>query len=183
MTSFALPPIEDLDVEDLRLLPKGYRYELHDGNLLIMTPSTYWHKLMAQRLFLLLHGAGHLAIQDPGVKSGRPRDCRLPDVGVVSELPPRTASYSNLPGSAFSLIVEVVSENSLNGEYTDKAHWYARQGIPEYWIAELTGERADDDAKVLVHHLRTSADGTPTYTLERTLLLSELEAEYRAADA
>jgi hypothetical protein len=54
----------------------------------------------------------------------RPRDCRFADVGVVVE-PPRPDSHPNLPGSAYLVVAEVVSPNSLNGEYTHKLDWYA----------------------------------------------------------
>jgi Uma2 family endonuclease len=172
------PKIEDLDVEDLLSLPEGYRYELHGGNLVVMTPSTYWHKLMAGRLYLLLHTAGLLVLQDPGVLGGRPRDNRLPDLGVVNELPPRPSSYSNLPGSAFQLVIEIVSANSPNGEYTDKMDWYAERGIPEYWIVEQLPDGLDDDADVLIFRLAESGPKRE-YSRERTLLLSELETEYR----
>jgi Uma2 family endonuclease len=179
MTGLNLPPIEDIDVEDLPALPEGYRYELHEGNLFIMTPSTFWHKAMALRLTLMLHAAGLNVFQDPGVLGDRPRDSRLPDLGVVDVLPPGLASYSNLPGSAYRLVVEIVSENSQNGEYTEKMAWYAKRGIPEYWIVDQAPERPDDDALVLVHTLSTSV-GEPAYVCDRELLLSELEAEYRA---
>lgn len=179
MTSLNLPPIESLDVEDLLTLPEGYRYELREGNLVIMTPSTFWHKAMARRLLLMLHAAGLDVFQDPGVLGDRPRDCRLPDLGVVDVLPPGLASYSNLPGTAYRLVVEIVSENSLNGEYTDKMDWYARRGISEYWIVDQAPDRPDADALVHIHRLQPS-DGPVAYVCERTLLLSELEAEYRA---
>lgn len=180
MTSLYLPPIEDIDVEDLLTLPEGYRYELREGNLVIMTPSTFWHKKIVRRLFLMLHTAGLDAFQDPGVLGDRLRDCRLPDLGVVDgELPPGTASYSNLPGSAYRLVVEVVSENSRNGEYTDKVEWYAERGIPEYWIVERAPDRSDGDALVQIFCLMQSGV-EPEYVLERSLLLSELETEYGA---
>ena len=179
MTSLHLPPIESIDVEDLLTLPEGYRYELHEGNLVIMTPSTFWHKAMARRLLLMLHAAGLQAFQDPGVLGERPRDCRLPDLGVVDVLPPRPASYSNLPGSAYRLVIEIVSENSQNGEYTDKMAWYAQRGIPEYWIVDQAPGRLDDDALVLIH-TQSRSHGKPVYVCERELLLSELETEYRA---
>ena len=179
MTAFNLPPVGELDVEDLLTLPEGYRYELHEGNLVIVTPATFWHKIMTQRLVDLLRAVGQNAIQDPGVLGDRPRDCRLPDVGVVTELPPAKRSYSNLPGSAYSLVAEVVSPNSLNGEYTDKMDWYAQRGIPQYWIADQTpAGGSDDDALILIHRLE-SFGGKAVYGLERSLLLSELEAEYR----
>jgi Uma2 family endonuclease len=182
LTGFNWPRIEDLDVEDLLTLPEGYRYELHEGNLVIMTPSTFWHKAIARRLFLMLHAAGLNVFQDPGVRSDRPRDCRLPDLGVVTELPAGLASYSNLPGSSFRLVMEIVSENSHNGEYTDKMAWYAQRRIPEYWIIDQAPGRPDDNALVLIHRL-TIYGGKPAYALERELLLSELEAEYRATGA
>jgi Uma2 family endonuclease len=179
MTGFNLPPIGDLDVEDLLALPKGYRYELHEGNLVVMTPATFWHRTVARRVMLMLLSAGFDAFLDPGVLGDRPRDCRLPDVGVVTELPPGKNSYSNLPGSAYSLVVEVVSANSHNGEYGDKMQWYAERGIPEYWIVDQAPDGSEDDALVIIHRLEEFG-GKVVYRCERSLLLSELEAE-RAA--
>jgi Uma2 family endonuclease len=182
MTEFNLPPVGDIDVEDLLALPKGYRYELHEGNLVIMTPATFWHRDIAHRILLMLRATGAQAYLDPGVLGDRPRDCRLPDVGVVTELPPGKKSYSNLPGAAYLLVVEVVSANSLNGEYTDKLDWYAQRGIPEYWIVDQAPDGSDDDAMVLIHRLE-SFGGKFIYRCERSLLLSDLEAEYRAKSA
>jgi Uma2 family endonuclease len=179
MPSINLPPIEDLDVDDLASLPEGYRYELHNGSLVIMTPSTYWHKRMARRLMFMLDAVGLEALQDTGIRGDRPRDSRLPDLGVAKDLPADVADYSNLPGSAFQLVIEIVSENSANGEYTEKARWYAERGIPEYWIVDRTPERSHDDALVQLHRL-TLSGSAPAYVRERTLRLSELEAEYKA---
>src|SRR3954452_1071955 len=117
MPSINLPPIEDLDVDDLASLPEEYRYELHDGSLVIMTPSIYWHKWMARRLVNMLCAAGLEALQDTGVRGDRPRDNRVPDVGVLTRALVEVAEDANLPGSTFRLVAEVVSENSVNGEY------------------------------------------------------------------
>ena len=86
MTGFNLPPVGDLDVEDLLTLPKGYRYELHEGNLVIMTPVTFWHREIAHRIWDMLMGAGRTAFLDPGVLGDRPRDCRLPDAAKATNL-------------------------------------------------------------------------------------------------
>jgi len=180
MPSINLPPIEDLDVDDLASLPQGYRYELHNGSLVIMTPSIYWHKWMARRLVNMLCMAGLEALQDTGVRGDRPRDNRVPDVGVLTRDLAEVAEDANLPGSAFRLVAEVVSENSVNGEYTDKAQWYAERGIPEYWIVDRTPERARDDALVHIHRLALSGAAAPAYVRERTVRLSELEAELEA---
>jgi Uma2 family endonuclease len=186
MTGFNMPRIEDLDVDDLASLPKEYRYELHDGNLVVMTPSTYWHEVTARRLLLLLAAAGLEVLHDAGIRGDRPRDSRLPDLGVVDSLPADLANYSNLPGSAFRLVIEIVSESSpngeyaeKNGEYAEKARWYSERGIPEYWIVDRTPERSHDDAVVHLHRLMLAADG-PAYVRDRTVRLSELEAEYKA---
>lgn len=183
MPELDLSSIEELDVEDLITLPKGFRYELHGGNLVIMTPSTFWHKAMTRRVLFMLHAAGLDVFQDPGVRGARPRDCRLPDLGALAgPLPPNKSKYSNLPGSAYRLVVEVVSRNSENGEYNHKANWYAACGIPEYWIVDETADRDDDDAMVLMHRLTLTSDA-PAYARERTVRLSELEIEYRAKHA
>jgi Uma2 family endonuclease len=178
MTNFNLPPIEDIDVDDLASLPEGYRYELHDGNLVIMTPSTFWHKAMARRLMLMLYAAGLEVFQDTGIRGDRPRDSRLPDLGVIVDLPAEMADYSTLPGSAYRMVVEIVSEKSANGEYTDKARWYAERGIPEYWIVDRTPERSHDDGVVHLHRLALSG-AEPAYVRERSVRLSDLEAEYK----
>ncbi|HET6479707.1 MAG TPA: Uma2 family endonuclease, partial [Actinoplanes sp.] len=118
----------------------------------------------------------------PGVRGDRPRDNRVPDLGVVTRLPSDLANFSNLPASSFSLVVEIVSEEAPNGEYTDKAAWYAEHGIPEYWIVDQTPDRSHDDAFVLVHRLLL-AGGEPIYGRERNVLLSDLEIEYPHIDA
>jgi Arc/MetJ family transcription regulator len=75
------------------------------------------------------------------------------------------------------LVVEIVVENSANGEYTEKARWYAERGIPEYWIVDRTPDRAQDESLVHLHRL-TASGAIPGYVRERSVLLSELEAEY-----
>ncbi|NMO51423.1 Uma2 family endonuclease [Actinoplanes sp. TBRC 11911] len=175
MAALHLPRIEDLDVDDLAALPKGYGYELHEGSLVITPPSTFWHKEMARRLLNMLSAAGLEAFPYTGILGDRPRDSRCPDIGVVISLPANPTTVSHLPGSAYRLVVEIV-EKSARGEYTDKARWYAERGVPEYWIVDGTPEYRDDEAAVLIFRL----NGRPEYVRERTVLLSELEAEYAA---
>lgn len=177
---FRLPPIEDIDVEDLAALPRGYRYELHRGNLVVMTPSSFWHKRVARRLMFILFVAGLDALQDCGVRGARPRDFRLPDLGVLVQPPPDDpASYSNLPPSAYTVVIEIVSKNSPNGEFLEKKLWYAEHGIPEYWIVEEIPEGSKDDGVITIMRLDETGD-EPDYVEVRSLLVSQLEAEYRS---
>lgn len=171
-----LPRIEDVDVDDLATLPKGYGYELHEGSLVITPPTTFWHKVVAGRLLCMLRAAGLEVFPHTGIRGDRPRDSRCADLGVVTSLPASPATVSHLPGSAFRLVVEIVEKSAMS-EYTDKARWYAEHGVPEYWIVDGTPEYRDDEASVLIFKL---TDGKPEYVRERTVLLSELEAEYAA---
>jgi hypothetical protein len=41
--------------------------------------------VIARRVLFMLHAAALDAFQDPGVLGDRPRDCRLPDVGVIKQ--------------------------------------------------------------------------------------------------
>ena len=168
-----------MQLDDLVSLPKGYRYELHDGNLVIEGPSTFWHKTMSCQLMIMLHAAGLDVLQDTGIRGDRPHDCRHPDLGVMISRPANSADYSYLPGSAFQLVIEIVSEESAKGDYGDKARWYAECGVPEYWIVDRTLDRAPLGGLVLLHRL-THSGGIPAYARERTVRLTELEAEYRA---
>lgn len=170
-----------LDVEDLVFLPKGYRYELHDGRLVIEEPTNFWQKEQARRFLFMLSAAGLDAFQDPGVCGDRPRDCRTPDLGVVISHPADFLKRSTLPGPCYGLVIEVFARTAPNGEYTSRMAWYAECGIPEYWIADDAPDDYDD-ALVLMHRLVTSG-GKPAYVCERTVLLSQLEAEYRAKNA
>ena len=171
--------VPGVELEDLVSLPEGYRYDLHDGNLVVGEQSNFWHKMMCARLLLTLHAAGLDVLQDTGIRGDRPRDCRHPDIGVMISRPANSADYSYLPGSAFRLVIEIVSEESASVDYGDKALWYAERGIPEYWIVDRTPERSHDDALVHLHRL-TLAGGKPAYARERTVRLSDLEAEYRS---
>ncbi|WP_306206666.1 Uma2 family endonuclease [Actinoplanes sp. RD1] len=182
MNVLHLSELETLDVDDLVRLPRGYRYELHDGALVIAPRPSPWHRGMVQRVLTLLLGDGLEAFAGPGVRGTRPRDSRIPDLGVFSGVPAAVADCSHLPGSAYPLIVEVVSGPWPNGEYTGRAHWYAEQGIPEYWIVDRAPVRSHDDAQVHQHRLALGGPG-PAYLRERSLLLSDLEAEHRAKTA
>ncbi|GIE33206.1 hypothetical protein Ait01nite_062510 [Actinoplanes italicus] len=128
----------------------------------------------------ILFAAGLDVLQDCGVKGVRPRDLRLPDLGVlVQPSPGEPASYSYLPPSAYAMVIEIVSKNSPNGEFLEKKLWYAEHGIPEYWIVEETPDRSDEDGVITILRLDESSD-KPDYLEVRSLLVSELETEYRS---
>ncbi|HEX5205199.1 MAG TPA: Uma2 family endonuclease [Actinoplanes sp.] len=141
--------------------------------------TTFWHKAIAGRLLSMRGADGAHAFDRPALHGDNPGDYVLPDIGVITRLPPDRLTCSALPGSAFTLVAEIVDLGGDEGERADKMDWYAQRGIPEYWIADQAPDRSDDDALVIVHRLE-SFGGKSVYQCERSLLLSELEAEYRA---
>ncbi|WP_117210313.1 Uma2 family endonuclease [Allorhizocola rhizosphaerae] len=59
----------DPTVDDLEKLPDhGFRYELHEGNLLILSPATAWHFKAIMRLVTALSRAGRPVSGAVGIK-------------------------------------------------------------------------------------------------------------------
>lgn len=72
----------DLTVDDLEKLPDlGFRCELHEGNLLVLSPATAWHFEVIMRLVAALEKAGRHVSGAVGIRFG-PRDSRTADVAV-----------------------------------------------------------------------------------------------------
>jgi len=132
--------------------------------------STFWHKEVDCRLQLMLHAAGADVFHRAGMHGDEISDYREPDLGVVAERPPDLANCVSLPAVAFSLVVEILPED-------EAGDWYARQGIPAYWIVDQASDRDEVDAHVQILRLKP---GQAEYVPERSLLLSELEVEYSA---
>jgi Uma2 family endonuclease len=121
-----------------RLIEMGWfaneRIELIDGILVQMSPQGSRHAEVVTRLtdWLMpsLAGRARVRVQLPfaAADDAEPE----PDVAVV---PP--ADYvGGHPERAF-LVVEVAESSSLT-DRTIKAGLYARAGIPEYWLVDLT---------------------------------------------
>ncbi|MEV4343950.1 Uma2 family endonuclease [Actinoplanes sp. NPDC049596] len=109
-------------------------YEMHDGKVVALKPTSFREKELTVRLQTVLYAAGLEVFHRPGIHSERPEDWRLPDLGVVTRLPPDPAGYTSLPGALFSLVVEVVAEGEA---YAERMGWYARCGVPECWIVAM----------------------------------------------
>lgn len=119
------------------------RYELVDGELILMTPATGLHEAIIS--FLLIQF--YLEIQrlnldwqprpsGTGVRTTDYRS-RLPDLCVMTNeqdaaLHNRAAILDSPP----LLVVEVVSPESVKRDYRSKRTEYAALGIPEYWIVD-----------------------------------------------
>lgn len=170
MFSLHIPP--DLTVDDLMALPSGYRYELHEGNLVVMSPANMWHSKTSFRLNSILRATGHVAYQEVGIKFGR-RDSRAADVVVFTHPPDESRAFFS--PHEILIAIEIVSPSTEDGDRIYKPQHYARAGIPEYWRVERAD--SDDDALIYKHELARTADGRSTYVQTEMVRLSQLEKE------
>lgn len=172
MLMFEIPP--DLTVDDLTSLPDtGYRYELHGGNLYMMSPATMWHSRVGRRLTIALVAAGKTAYQEVGIKFSK-RNSRTADIGVFKEAPDESRAFFD--PSELTLVVEVVSPTSEDDDRIEKPRLYAYAGIPEYWRVERSADDPDD-AVIIQHKLARTADGTAAYVQSGISTLRALEAD------
>jgi Uma2 family endonuclease len=167
------PPPGPWTVADLDRVPdSGFRVEIHEGNLVIMSPATLWHSDVARRICNALLAAGRSAANEVGVKRSD-RSTRVADVAVFQTRPADTHQAFWTP-DRLELVVEVVSESSEDDDRITKPRWYAAAGIPEYWRVEETVE--GDDAVIFRYDLARTADGTPAYVERGVTTLSALES-------
>ncbi|MGQ4646593.1 Uma2 family endonuclease [Lyngbya aestuarii] len=123
------------------------RYELVDGELVIMNPPTVRHALIIRLLNnafeseigrLNLHW---VPLQGIGVRTSIKRS-RLPDLCVVAmEQIQEYLDESAVIESPALLAVEIVSPESVTRDYRFKRSEYGAIGIPEYWIVDPAEEK------------------------------------------
>lgn len=118
------------------------RYELVDGELILMSPPTVRHALIIRKITHILEdeiarlGLSWVALQMLGVRTAYRRS-RLPDLCVMTlEQAQELKDVSVVLESGVLLVVEVVSPNSGITDYRYKRTEYAAAGIPEYWIID-----------------------------------------------
>jgi Uma2 family endonuclease len=118
------------------------RYELVDGKLEIMTPPSFRHLLIADKIRAILNEAiateklSLFCLPEMGVRTGG-RKSRIVDLVLVS----RHQVLESLEQSAICetppvLVIEIVSPDSIQRDYRYKRSEYAALEIPEYWIVD-----------------------------------------------
>lgn len=122
------------------ILSEDDRVELIEGELVEMTPIGSRHAACVKRLNQLLsQQVGQhalVSVQDP-IRLGE-RSEPEPDLAVLR---PRADFYASAhPGAEDALLVVEVAEASLDYDRAVKLPLYARFGIPEVWLVDLTDE-------------------------------------------
>ncbi len=122
------------------------RYELVDGELVLMPPASFLHSDIIDfiaDLFKAYAKENKLDIKvktgDVGVRTGI-SSSRIPDISVIDgqvwrSMPRDASAVIEVP---LLLAVEVVSPGveQIERDYTEKVAEYQDTGIPEYWIVD-----------------------------------------------
>ncbi len=123
---------------DYVTLPEDELRELVAGRLVAGEQPTKWHEAMVAYLVhqfwnwcrkrgLHVLGSGYrVRITDRvGVQ---------PALQVLTDATYRAAGSNGLEAGRPELVVEVLSPSSRAHDRVRKVHWYARLGVPEYWL-------------------------------------------------
>ncbi len=124
------------------ILSEDDRVELIEGELIAMSPIGSRHAAAVARLTALLSrigGWGIVWVQNP-VRLG-PHSEPQPDVALLRYRPDFYASAH--PGPEDVLLIVEVAETSADYDRTVKIPLYARHGIPEAWLVDLTEEHVE----------------------------------------
>lgn len=168
MTTLQMPPTFEWTPQALERLPDDYRYEVSEGNLIVMPAAMRpWHARVQYRLVRLFETQGRHAYHEQGIVLG-PGEIRTCDVAVFAAEPEGNAAYR--PASEFALVVEVVSDSSQRADRQIKPQVYAAAGIPEFWRVE---QGSGDEAVVHQFVLRGE-----TYEEQAVVALGELESDF-----
>lgn len=149
MTAAPLP-VRLLTLDDVTRLAEGddiHRYELVDGNLIIVPPANVRHQLITARLIVWLnsHGYADRVIPTPGLRTSvNNLNGRVPDLVVTTD--PVDGDTVWLAPEVVRLAIEIVSKGSERTDRWFKPLEYARIGTPMFW-------RIDPDDLVVQFHL------------------------------
>jgi len=118
------------------------RYELEDGELILMNPPTGLHSLIIYFISNTFVAEINrlnfpwVCLQTVGVRTAMKRS-RIPDLCVMKrdQILEKLDVSAILESSAL-LAVEIVSPESRTRDYRFKRSEYASIGIPEYWIVD-----------------------------------------------
>jgi Uma2 family endonuclease len=166
------PPAGPWTLSDLDAVSDaGYRLEIHEGNLVVMSPATMWHSQVARRLANALEAMGRPVLTEVGIKRSD-TDMRVADVAVFHKLQTDDDQAYWRPDDV-ALVIEVVSRSSKSYDRLAKPRWYAEAGVPSFWRVE----RSDDkhEAVIFQFALAATAEGLSAYIQTGVTTLANLE--------
>ena len=131
--------------EDYRHTPEDKRYELLDGELIMVPAPRTAHQRTSRDILIPINT--FVAENDLGEVFIAPCDVVLsetdvvqPDLLFVSKERSHIINEDNIRGAP-NLVIEILSPSTAQRDRTLKRTLYALHGVPEYW-------QADTDAKI-----------------------------------
>ena len=134
-------PAVKFTYEDYQHTPEDKRYELLDGELIMVPAPNLKHQRIGIRLGALLHGF----VQKRGLGEVFPAPCDVvlsntdvvqPDLLFVSN----ERAHLLLGGASVlgapDLVVEILSPSTAGRDRTLKRALYAKYGVKEYWLVD-----------------------------------------------
>jgi Uma2 family endonuclease len=140
MTVAADLPARPLTLDDVTRLAEAdsrHRFELTEGNLVVMPPGTWRHQEISGLMFtwFVTHGYRGRVNVAPGVRTASDDlNGRIPDLVVTTGPVPDDTVW--LPPELVALAVEIVSKGSERTDRWLKPIEYAEAGIARFWRVE-----------------------------------------------
>ena len=126
--------------EDYCNAPEDKRYELHDGDLVLVPSLKEPHQKTSLELAVELRlltrrtDIGYIYIAPFDVVFSN-HDVVQPDVVFVSNEREHIITQSNIQGAP-DLVIEVLSPSTAHRDRTFKRALYARNGVREFWLVD-----------------------------------------------
>ncbi len=147
--------------QDYRNAPEDKRYELLDGDLVVVpAPKEVHQRVLMNLSYLLLQfirqaKSGHFYVAPFDVVLSD-TDVVQPDLLFVSNERSHIITDENIQGAP-DLVVEILSPSTAERDRTYKRALYAKYGVGEYWLV-------DTDAKSVTVLIQSDHGFTPAGT-------------------
>jgi Uma2 family endonuclease len=138
----------DVSLEDYMAQYAAEHCEWVEGVVIKMSPAELQHNAIIYYLYQLL--TAYFELKAIGRIIGQPFVMRLeafpnrrrePDLFVVLHTNPHELKNTYMDGPA-DIVIEVVSEESIDRDHGTKFEEYEKGGIPEYWIVDPLHEES-----------------------------------------
>lgn len=128
--------------EDYKSLPDEKRYELLEGELIMVPSPKEYHQRISGKLEFLLRA--FVEEHDLGAVYDAPFDVVLseetvlqPDILFISKARLNIITEDNVRGAP-DLVIEILSEATAERDRIAKKLLYAKHGVKEYWLVDPT---------------------------------------------
>ena len=133
-----------LTYQDYAKTPDDERYELIDGELLVVPTPNIAHQGSHASLgslmwsFVRQHDLGRVFLAPTDVVLSD-TDVVQPDVLFISKEREHIISEANIQGAP-DLVVEILSPSTSSRDWREKRQLYAEHGVGEYWTADASNK-------------------------------------------